>query len=295
MRAAPLLLLYAALWACSACAPPPAERRDAASADLGLLDSAVFDQRAPDRGPTPDLPPPDTLPWCSLSGLVVDLSGKPLGGAAVAVCGSACWPATTDNKGAFSLDDLPAETVALDVRGATGLSKTLGVVVFSLTLTSGQHLALKQPVGLPDVGPGTVLGSGAQKVAIDAELTLTADRDKLAYPWGINSKYLAGARVPQAYWPTFALAHGGTSYKALAMWALAPFDVRASAPMELSIDNSALGLSAGAKVGLFVVVAKTGLASWAAEATVSGDGKLLQTAAGQGLDRVTWLIVGQAE
>jgi hypothetical protein len=291
VRAAPLLL-FAALWACST---PPDERGDAAAADLGTLDTTALDLRAPDRGPTPDLPPPDTLPWCSLSGTVVDLSGKPLAGAAVAVCGSACWPATTDSKGVFSLSDLPAETVALDVRGSTGMAKTLGVVVFSLTLTSGQHLALKQPVGLPDVGQGTVLGSGAQAVTIDAALTLTVDRDKLTYPWGINSKYLAGARVPQAYWPPFALTHGGASYKALAMWALAPFDVRVSAPMELSIDNSALGLSAGAKAGLFVVVAKTGLASWAAEATVSADGKLLQTAAGQGLDRVTWLIVGQAK
>lgn len=294
MRAAPLLL-FAALWACST---PPDVRRDAAAVDAST-ETATPDQWVADRGPTPDLPPPDTLPWCSLSGTVVDLSGKPLAGAAVAVCGSACWPATTDNKGAFSLDDLPAETVALDVRGATGMAKTLGVVVFSLTLTSGQHLALKQPVGLPDVGQGTVLTSGAQKVAIDAELTLTADRDTLAYPWGITSKYLAGARVPQAYWPSFTLTHGGASYKALAMWALAPFDVRASAgagaALGVSIDNSALGLSAGAKAGLFVVVAKTGLASWAAEATVSADGKMLQTAAGQGLDRVTWLIVGQAE
>jgi len=286
---APLLLL--AIWACS---DPPPSRPEAGAPDANV-DAARPDLRAPDRGPLPDLPPPDTLPWCSLSGNVVDLTGTALPGAAVVVCGSACWPATADSKGAFSLADLPPETVALDVRGTTGMSKTLGVVVSSLTLTSGQHLALKQPVGLPDVGQGTVLGSGAQAVAIDAELTLTADKDKLTYPWGINSKYLAGVKVPPAHWPFYALSHGGKTYTALAMWALAPFDVQATAPLGVSLDNSGLGLAAGAKAGLFVVEAKTGLATWTAEAAVSADGKLLQTAPGQGLDRVTWLIVGAAK
>jgi len=284
-------LVFTLIAPLSGCNAPPQRVGDGATLEAApRLDAAEADLTARDQGPPPDHPPPDALPWASLGGQVVDQTGQPLVGAAVTACSGVCWPASTDAQGAFRFDALPPGTLALDVRHGPGMSPSLAVVVFAVTLAPAQQLTLPAPVGLPVVGAATPLTGGAQAVAIDAELTLITDAAALTLPFGVNSPYLAGVRVPPAYWPSHALVHGGQAHQALAMWALLPFDARALPPVGVSIESS-LGLSAGDRAQLFVVTAKTGLPAHAAEATVSADGKQLTTAPGQGIDRVTWLIV----
>jgi hypothetical protein len=77
------------------------------------------------------------------------------------------------------------------------------------------------------------------------------------------------------------------------MWALNPFDTRSSKPLGVRL-KSGFGLTAGQAVALFEVDPRSGRATWAADAPLSGDGKSAQTAAGRGLSRITWLIVGVA-
>ena len=257
----------------------------------GAADSRALDLAA-DAAVTPDRAPRDKgPPGASLTGMVVDpLTGAALAGASVAACGVECWPATTDSKGRFAFDDLPAGPYALDVRGDSGLSPTLGVLVIPLSLAPGQVLKLAAPLGLPDPGTGTALTGGVQAVDLDASLRITLDAAALKLPPAVKHKVLAGVAVPQAYWPAYALTHQGQAYTARAMWALNPFDATLSKPAAVRVANS-WSLSGSQPAALFDVDPKTGKAARVAPLSTSADGKQLQTAAGQGPARVTWLIV----
>jgi hypothetical protein len=225
---------------------------------------------------------------------VVSLAGTPQAGVGVGACGDVCVPTTTDDRGRFSFADLPAGTYYLDVRRGQTPPTTTTATVFSLVLTAGQSTALPRPVVLADTGAGSALTAGVQQVQVDSQLTLTIDGSALKLPPGQTRKYLAGVRVPAASWPPYALSHGGRDYSARAMWALNPFDARSSVPLGVRLGDT-LGLAAGQSAALFEVDPQSGLAVRAAGVSLSGDGKSLRTAAGAGLGRVTWLVVGTAK
>ena len=73
------------------------------------------------------------------SGVVTDAAGAPLAGVGVAMCGSACWPAWTDESGRFLYESLPVERYALDVRGESVAGRTLTSVVLPVALTAGSQ------------------------------------------------------------------------------------------------------------------------------------------------------------
>ena len=236
----------------------------------------------------------DASGHAAFSGMVTDTGSAPLPEVAVAMCASACWPATTDESGRFSYPSLPVERYVLDVRGESVRGRTLTSVVLPVELTDGgRELA---PVQLHDAtavhwhGDAPVRFGGlslipAGPVDLDAlRRAAGADTDGTAAPATIG-----GARVPPAAWPDYELAAQDAHYQPVAMWALYPFGVRLGGPLELRAARPADPAAHDAELAFFSVDAVTGTAQWLGPAVADQD--YLRTGPDRGISSLTWVIL----
>ena len=221
-------------------------------------------------------------PSTTLSGVVTDLAGKPVGGAQIQICGAACQLGTTDTAGRFVYPSvIEGDAYHLSVRGPREDPRAFAPVVFTLLVPKG--VATTAPtVKLPETKARVALPTDGKPLALDAALSLTLDPKALTTPDDTAPTAVAGVRVPPSAWPTYAL--GG---KVLAMWALDPFDTRSTTAIGVRITES---FGATVMPAVYVVDADTGKARRAAPATLGTDGAIT-TAPKEGLDRLTWLLL----
>jgi len=221
------------------------------------------------------------------AGLVVDAVGRPIADVYVAMCASACWPARTDAEGRFLYEELPVERYALDVRGDTATERALTSVVFPVELVAGDQelgtpIQLQEAVLVPawdGVGPARFAGlSLIPSTPVDLSMLDRA-----------GGGAIGGAQVPPSGWPSYRLAVDQVPYRALAMWALRPFGARAGQLLEVRAAVPAQDLESGTEMAFFSVDPVTGAAEWLGPAVPVGDE--VGTAAGSGIETLTWLIL----
>lgn len=228
------------------------------------------------------------------SGVVTDAAGVPLADVAVAMCGSACWPAWTDQSGRFFYDSLPAEHYALDVRGASVAGRTLTSVVLPVTLAPGSQ-ELAAPVQLHEAE--SVAGWQGTMPVRFAGMSLApqgpVDVAALARAIGAGSDAetgtIGGAQVPRGAWPEYRLAANEVSYRPLAMWALHPFGVQVGGPLTVRVARPSGTEAAQVDLAFFEVDLLTGGAQWLGPAIAEQDD--LHTGPDRGITTLTWIIL----
>ena len=241
-----------------------------------------------DRGqPTAAFAQPAGEASARFSGLIVDAVGMPIADVYVAMCASACWPARTGADGRFLYEELPVERYALDVRGDTVTERALTSVVFPVELVAGDQelgapIQLQDAVSVPawdGVGPARFAGlSLIPSAPVDLSLLDRA-----------GGGAIGGAQVPPSGWPSYRLAVDQVPYRPLAMWALRPFGARAGQLLEVRAAVPAQDLESGTEMAFFSVDPVTGAAEWLGPAVPTGDE--VGTAAGNGIDTLTWIIL----
>lgn len=221
------------------------------------------------------------------AGLIVDAAGMPIADVYVAMCASACWPARTDADGRFLYEELPVEQYALDVRGETVTERALTSVVFPVKLEAGDQdlgapIQLQEAVSVPawdGVGPARFAGlSLIPSAPVDLSMLDRA-----------GGGAIGGAQVPPSGWPSYRLAVDQVPYRPLAMWALRPFGARAGQLLEVRAAVPAQDLESGTEMAFFSVDPVTGAAEWLGPAVPVGDE--VGTAAGNGIETLTWIIL----
>ncbi len=267
MRASGIFALL--LGACSSVSSQPAA--DASAPDASKRDAAIV------------IPEEDAGPSYQVSGTVQDTDGKPWAGAAVQVCGKVCNLAFADAKGAWSTMTAP-EGKHLRVDGAADDIRLFSPVVYHLDVTS--DLALAQPIALPVTPPALLLPAGSHD-AVVAELTLTLDPAKLILPPNVVAAAVSAVRVPKPAWPPYDV--GAKSI--VAMWALSAYATRSSIVVPVSIANATVGLAPGDHASLLSVDPDSGQLVEPATVTVTAQGDAIVVDPGQGLRRLTWIVL----
>ena len=227
-----------------------------------------------------------------VSGVVTDAVGAPLPKVSVAMCGSACWPTTTDESGRFFYPSLPVERYVLDLRGESVAGRTLTSVVLPVELTAdGRDLP---PVRLHDA---TAIGWEGTAAVEFAGLSLVptgpVDLGALQRATGAGgdaaSAMIGGARIPREAWPQYELAAQDARYRPLAMWALYPFGARLAEPLALHAVPPPEFDGAAEELALFSVDDVTGTAEWLGAALPERGG--LRTGPDGGISTLTWVIL----
>lgn len=288
----PALPLALALAACSSAPPPVAPPRDATVAAPDL--PAAPDDAAPCR---PSDGAPASVCVRRVEGRVTDLDGAPLAGLAVTVGGPARFVATTAADGSFRVEvgdriDVGAYSVQAD--GRPGYAP----VYVPLAAPRDGVARLPEPMALPRYGsPGAALPDGAAGGAVsvdDVVLAVAPDTRLELSPedlaLGPLGRRLRVAPVPVDRAPA-ALVEADVS----ALYALAPFGLRASRPIAVTLPNRAR-LPAATAVEFIALGAEpytppvtAGLAVVAAFGRVSDDGASVVTGPGEGLRTLTWI------
>jgi hypothetical protein len=218
-----------------------------------------------------------------VSGTIVDGSNVGWAGAMIQVCNEAlCTLGNTDTTGAFRVSVPPgagyhviARPGPSDTREASAGLGIVGNVAADVALA---------PIAIPVMGPKVELAgdAGPQSVAVTSDLTLTASVAGIDFE---ADAYLAGASVPSASWPAFAIP-GKTI---LAMWALDPWGTRANVGQTIGVAiSNVFGLAPGATVSVYAVSELTAELGTASAGVVSTDGTSIT---GSTVDRVTWVVL----
>jgi hypothetical protein len=226
---------------------------------------------------------PGPAPVLDLEGRIVGLDEQPLPGIAVSLCQAACRDTTTGAQGEYSFSGVAPSFYTLRARKPG--EGDYAELDFPLYLHAGANPRLL-PLVLPRVGPGSPVPPGAHTLSVDAALSLMLDGGALSLPAGGPVSRLAGVRVPQVLYPNFCVP----SARVVAMWAFSPTGVTSASPIGVRLSES-LGLLPGATVSFIEIDPGTGRPEVAASGAVSQDGKLIQTAMGAGLRRLSWLLV----
>jgi hypothetical protein len=254
--------------------------------------------------------------------MVTDLDGVPLGHLVMTFCGSACFGATSNDAGVYSIPigfvlDTQNYAIHADGRPDHGVDYLRLHAGEPPIVTATMHIPLLPPsqVRLPpdDAGVAASVTVGDLTLTIAAGTTFTLDIED--YEKGALGRTLRVAQVPLDKAPPYASpAHLS------AVYALAPSGATASTKMGVLLRNAA-GLPASSAVDLMVlgdnyfpsvdagtadtgtpgdtgadVAASTippnvGQLSVQAQAHVSADGKTIQTDPGEGIVELTWLGV----
>lgn len=224
-------------------------------------------------------------------GFVYTDKGEPLPGVRISV-GRTSVVSTTDESGAFVLDNLPPGRVDLFVDGRT--SSHLGQVWPSLHFEAfavrGQENALPHPVYLPPL-----LSSQAKVVGGNEDVILTipgiegfqmkVKANSVTFPDGSRTGTLVVSPVTADKLP-MAPPAGGAAF-GLPAWTVQPAGTRFDPPIEVTLPNSRAYPSGDNlpvvqwdhDLGQFVPMGR---------ATVSEDGALLVTDAGGGISKAGW-------
>ncbi len=291
------LLFVVALTACSAAGVTPQGTSDAG----GAAADATTDGDVPCQPPPGfRFEPPPSRSYCvrEIRGRVQDTSAKPIFEEQITVCGLACFAGLSDATGAFRIKVnafLPDDGYVIFAHGRphhSGLFLRLPKAPpETIELARPIELAPLSKEGVPlpaDDGPASTVRVGPLSFGVQAGTTWELSlEDVVAEGEGRKLRF---ARVPVAQAPAFASG-------AVLVYALAPFQARASRSLSLSIDEAG-GLPPGSAVDLVVmedgIVSADntgGLPRVAAKGHVSEDGKRVQTDPGQGIDLLTWLAI----
>ncbi len=248
----------------------------------------------------------------SISGLVETTSRQPIPGVKLRVVGTSI-NATTDAEGGFLLPDTPAGVSLVEVDGSeVSTSPPYPKVILKVTVIGNRDNQFPGPIALQQpTGPGLPVGSGsfadcaecgtaaANKSAIfheNSTQSATAapegsvqtggvifdvpDNAAALFPGGATSGVITLTVLENGRTP--ALLPSGQFSSVIAQ--LTPFGVRLTPGGKLTFPNPD-GFPAGARATLFKLDQSTNSPSLgnfiaAGEAVVSGDGKIIETAAG---------------
>ncbi len=221
--------------------------------------------------------------------------------AAVSMCSRTCYGAAGGDDGRFAIPIgayLRASDYALHVSGRPGFADVYakvpdpsGDVIFLGAAVKLPALPASGPSLPPSPAGATTLASGPLSLDLPAGVTFQLDVADVAL--GPLGRQLRVASVPLGAAPDFARGLSGV----VALYALAPSGAAASSPLGVHLLND-VGLPASAAFALDVldddyrpVPPTAGTARRAATGHVSVDGRTLDTDAGQGITRLTWLVV----
>lgn len=232
-------------------------------------------------------------------GRVLDLDDAPRADIPVTVCGPTCWVGRTDANGRFAVrvdDFIPLATYSVLAHARPDHATVY--VPMPASVGAGDHVTLDAPIRVPRYaiagdsfdGDAGVVRAGEVSVTVPVGARIELDLED--YKLGALGRRLRAAQVPLDRAPPFA-----REGRALGVWALAPFNLQSSRPFGLRIPNT-LGLAPRAPVELFVMGwdllpprSNAGHAVDAARATVTADGRAIETDPGEGVPVLTWVGV----
>ncbi|MCK6527933.1 carboxypeptidase-like regulatory domain-containing protein [Myxococcota bacterium] len=261
-------------------------------ADAGDDDDLADDDSSPtdDDVADDDAADDDTAPeWQgSLTGVVQDMGGAPLGDLRVTLCLDICLFGQTDGSGGFTFSGLEPGTHKFDaIAPAQDGDTAWSNVLFPVVIGEDEAVVLAAPVFVPEVGAPVPFAAAGPVSVASGELVLTLDPATLDFPPGVDSPWVAGARIDPSHWPPFA----PDGVEVLGAWALAPYDTEAKGdPIPVRVEDS-FGLAADAAVRFWVLSYDDGGLVEAGTGAVTADGAAIETDAGEGLPRLTWVAV----
>jgi hypothetical protein len=229
-------------------------------------------------------------------GTVTSLDGAPLANVPVSVCGLACFAATTDKGGGYTIPvnaKLPLEGYIVS---AYGRPTHAGIYV-RLPATPGDSVAMPPIALAPLTDEGTYLPedgaaaatvkAGPLRLQVETGTTWELDlEDTVAAKEGRRLRY---ARVAMDKAPAFAA-------NAKEVFALAPFKAKSDKPVRITIETQAFApdtvvefVSMGDDIS--VVDNTGGLAKVVAKGRISADGMRAEMDPNEGLTTLTWLAL----
>ena len=175
----------------------------------------------------------------SMSGVVVDGTGKPLEGIRLNVCKEVCRTVSSDGEGAFEFEEFEAEWVhAFD-----GVDPS-GERMSALTLLKESADVHRGDVQVTMLEPAQTepMPSTPTETAL-CGVHLTVSKDLLTLPFGEDGETLTCTQAPPPTWLLWDELPGTP----LQVWYLGPFDAHTDEGLDFWIDNQ-LGLDEGATV-----------------------------------------------
>jgi hypothetical protein len=257
------------------------------------------------------IPSDDPTATCirTVTGKLTDVDGQPIAGKTISVCGTICFYAQSGADGTYTANintNLATKSFAVLAHGRPEYASLYS----KLPTGAGEHITMapmrlaKYEGGteLPaDGAPATSVTSGVLTIDVPDGTTFDVDVEDIELPTG---RQLRVGKANVADLPDFAKPAGAD-----ALYGLGPFAASAiasssasgpgakGAKMAVHLKNE-IGLAAGQKVEFFVLGVNllstppsAGNALTVAKGTVSADGKLIETDAGEGISTLSWLGV----
>ena len=218
----------------------------------------------------------------TMTGKVVDVSGKAIEGARVSMCKTLCRTSFTDAGGLYSFPALEGFTHSFEIVISSGGWAT---PLAPVTLVAAQENVL-DAVGVK-FSESQAMPSSPKELEVVEGLHITVGLDQLKLPFGADGSMVSGVRVAASDQVPVELPG-----EVIQMWYLGPFDGHAEAHLPFRMDNL-WGLSAGET--LEVWAADYTLAAWvsAGTVTVSGDELTLESD-GEGIPVLSTLVLLRA-
>ncbi|MCK6521187.1 carboxypeptidase-like regulatory domain-containing protein [Myxococcota bacterium] len=216
----------------------------------------------------------------TMTGKVVDESGKAIEGARVSMCKTLCRTSFTDASGAYSFPALEGFTHSFEIVISSGGWAT---PLAPITLVAAQENVL-DAVGVK-FSDSQAMPATPKEVEVVEGLYITVGADQIKLPFGADGSMVSGVRVAAASQLPVELTG-----EVIQTWYLGPFDGHAiDAHLPFRMDNL-WGLTAGET--LEVWAADYALAAWvsAGTVTVSADGLTLESD-GEGIPVLSTLVL----
>jgi hypothetical protein len=215
----------------------------------------------------------------TMTGKIVDESGKAIEGARVAMCKTLCRTSFTDAGGLYTFPALEGFTHSFEIVISTGGWAT---VLAPITLVAAQENVL-DAVSVK-FSASQAMPATPKEVEVVEGLHITVGADQLKLPFGADGSMVSGVRVAASARVPVELPG-----EVIEMWYLGPFDGHAEVHLPFRMDNL-WGLSAGET--LEVWAADYSLAAWdsAGTVTVSSDG-LSPESDGEGIPVLSTLVL----
>jgi len=234
-----------------------------------------------------------------VSGIVVDEEGIPVEEATVLLCGpeppsGGCLYDFTNAEGRFMIEfDIPG-TFKFSVNVSESILQSgHSTVAFQIDLESGELMEFSDPLVFPKTGPRQPIGS-EQQISVDDLLTLMVDPAAYSMPFGDPADpYVAGALLEDRIWRPHGLTSPVAGEEIFAVWAFTPYDAKSKdVPIGFEIKAESFGLAEGSELSAYRMDHALGqFIAFDADVTLSADGSTISSAAGTGLEHLTWLAI----
>lgn len=295
----PVCLTFAL--ACTPAEPGTGEDSDTSSSSSETtdgMDTTDTNETLPGDGDGDGDPGVEVL--ATIDGVLADMNGAPLPSPGLQFCGPVddagnvelCIPVAVDVDGTFEIPVTKLGTWSLKVVHGNVDGRYFSGQAFQVVVNEGDAFDFSSPpIVVPEVGDVTDLSGvvGETVVSIDDVLTLTLDPSLSLSPDFTAPSELGGLEVGAEFWRVTEVEGSPV----IAAWAFTPFGVHAVEGEYDFTIASALGLEAGAAVGIHYIEKVNGVIHDVGTGVVNAEATGIDITVTEGLHELSWLLVTQ--